>query len=117
MRLVTTCLWRHETFSMKYKAPADTWCCSSDEGDLARLSSLGHFLKGSSATLGLVKVREGCEKMQRYGRKENVDGSSEPDEKLCLDRIFGEIKAVKADVAEAQQALDAYYDKDKASDA
>ena len=28
-----------------------------DKKDLAELSSLGHFLKGSSATLGLTKVK------------------------------------------------------------
>jgi len=83
------------------------------DGNLAELSSLGHFLKGSSATLGLVKVREGCEKIQRYGKKENVDGKSIDDETLCLDRIKDEIKTVKVDIKEARQALYAYYGKDK----
>jgi len=32
--------------------------------DLQELSSLGHFLKGSSATLGLTKVKDMCEEMQ-----------------------------------------------------
>lgn len=34
------------------------------EGDVQRLSRLGHFLKGSSASLGLVKVQGTCEEIQ-----------------------------------------------------
>lgn len=34
---------------------------------LAELSSLGHFMKGSSATLGLIKIKDCCEKMQHLG--------------------------------------------------
>ena len=90
--------------------------CSASS-DLEKLSSLGHFLKGSSATLGLVKVREGCEKIQRYGKKENVDGSPEPNESLCLNRIKDEIKTVKEDIAEAHRAFNAYYDKEQPTDA
>jgi len=38
------------------------------DGDyLKTLSELGHFLKGSSATLGLTKVKDSCEKIQHYG--------------------------------------------------
>ncbi|KAK6405435.1 Phosphorelay intermediate protein, partial [Oleoguttula sp. CCFEE 5521] len=35
--------------------------------DLNALSQLGHFLKGSSATLGMTKVKDSCEKIQHYG--------------------------------------------------
>jgi osomolarity two-component system phosphorelay intermediate protein YPD1 len=62
-------------------------------------------------------VREGCEKIQRYGKKENVDGKSIDDETLCLDRIKDEINTVKVDIKEARQALYAYYGKDKSADA
>lgn len=75
------------------------------------MSSLGHFLKGSSATLGLVRVRDGCEKIQRYGKKENVDGSAEPDVELCLTRIADALAAVKADYADVEQTLRNYYQK------
>jgi hypothetical protein len=45
-----------------------------DKSDLSQLHSLGHFLKGSSATLGLIKVRDSCEMIQNYGDYKNVKG-------------------------------------------
>jgi HPt (histidine-containing phosphotransfer) domain-containing protein len=39
----------------------------SEHKDLRRLSSLGHFLKGSSAALGVTRVRATCAKIQDYG--------------------------------------------------
>ncbi|KAJ2334466.1 Phosphorelay intermediate protein, partial [Coemansia sp. RSA 2681] len=36
--------------------------------DLAKLSSLGHFLKGSSATIGVKKVQECCKHIQYLGK-------------------------------------------------
>ncbi|KFA61621.1 hypothetical protein S40285_06203 [Stachybotrys chlorohalonatus IBT 40285] len=85
-----------------------------EERDLAKLSSLGHFLKGSSATLGLNHVRDGCEKIQRYGKLENVDGTPEPDEELCLERIKEALKAVKTDYQDVEKTLKRYYDKKNA---
>lgn len=76
---------------------------------MTKLSSLGHFLKGSSATLGLIKVRDGCESLQRYGKKENVDGSPEPNEELCLKRSAEAIAQIKTDYAEVEKALRKYY--------
>ena len=37
----------------------------SEAKNLTELSHLGHFLKGSSATLGFTKVKDECEKIQR----------------------------------------------------
>ena len=95
----------------------DTKC--REEEDLLKLSELGHFLKGSSATLGLVKVRDGCEKIQRYGKNENEDGSGEPDSELCLKRIKQALKTVKADYEVVEKRLKKYYegDKEKSDDA
>jgi osomolarity two-component system, phosphorelay intermediate protein YPD1 len=76
---------------------------------LPELSRLGHFLKGSSATLGLNKVKDCCEKIQRYGKKENVDGSSQPDEKLCLERIVEEFETLKTEYTAAERALMQFY--------
>lgn len=45
------------------------------EKNLEELSSLGHFLKGSSATIGLVKIKEHCEKIQHYGAGKNAAGT------------------------------------------
>ncbi|KAL7930073.1 putative histidine phosphotransferase HPT1p [Trichoderma chlorosporum] len=80
--------------------------------DLEKLSELGHFLKGSSATLGLIKVRDGCEKIQRYGKGENLDGSPEPDTNVCLARVKEALTAVKSDYEEVETGLKKFYDKD-----
>ncbi|CCD26570.1 Ypd1p NDAI_0H03970 [Naumovozyma dairenensis CBS 421] len=37
--------------------------------DLTQLDSLGHFLKGSSAALGLQRIAWVCERIQNLGRK------------------------------------------------
>ncbi|GAO18444.1 uncharacterized protein UV8b_07219 [Ustilaginoidea virens] len=85
--------------------------------DMTKLSELGHFLKGSSATLGLVKVRDGCEKIQRYGKNENLDGSEEPDVDKCLKLIAKVLAEVKADYKDVEKRLRAYYDKGNDDDA
>jgi osomolarity two-component system phosphorelay intermediate protein YPD1 len=64
--------------------------------------------------LGLNHVRDGCEKIQRYGKLENVDGTPEPDEELCLERIKEALKAVKADYQDVEKTLKRYYDKKNA---
>lgn len=88
-----------------------------DAEDLEKLSELGHFLKGSSATLGLVKVRDGCEKIQRYGKQENLDGSPENDVQVCLDQIKKALTAVKSDYEEVETGLRNFYKDDDDEDA
>ncbi|KAI0205482.1 histidine-phosphotransfer domain, HPT domain-containing protein [Astrocystis sublimbata] len=77
--------------------------------DLDELYRLGHFLKGSSATVGLTKVKDSCEKIQRYGKKENVDGSPEPNEDLCLSRIKTTLSTVKSEYADAEKTLKNFF--------
>ena len=43
------------------------------EKNLEKLSSSGHFLKGSAAALGLTKISYQCERIQNYGHKINFD--------------------------------------------
>ena len=79
--------------------------------DLAQLSSLGHFLKGSSATLGLTKVKDSCEKIQWYGMHKDESGSNEePSDDVCLSRIETTLAAVKDDYRDVEKALKAYYE-------
>jgi len=67
-----------------------------DGEDLEKLSELGHFLKGSSATLGLKKVKDECEKIQHFGQKKDDKGENDvPDEKVCLDNIDHSLKEMK----------------------
>lgn len=56
-------------------------------------------------------MRDGCEKIQRYGKKEKLDGSAEDDEELCLKTIVETIAEVKTDVDDARSVLTSYYDE------
>ncbi|KAK8087014.1 hpt domain-containing protein [Apiospora phragmitis] len=77
--------------------------------NLDELSKLGHFLKGSSATLGLTKVKDSCEKIQRYGKKENEDGTPETDEELCLSRVTETMKSLRTEYSEAETTLRKFF--------
>jgi len=78
--------------------------------DLDELSSLGHFLKGSSATLGLTKVKDSCEKIQHYGSKKDEAGTTdEPDEEKCLSRIGDTLKTVRVEYQDAKVALTKFF--------
>ncbi|KAI9697287.1 MAG: hypothetical protein M1836_004851 [Candelina mexicana] len=85
------------------------------KGDLASLSSLGHFLKGSSATLGLTKVKDSCEKIQHYGAHKDAGGTiDEPDDTTCLNRIKHTLADVRIEYMEVEKVLKRFYN-DKAS--
>ncbi|KAJ7164677.1 histidine-phosphotransfer domain HPT domain-containing protein [Mycena crocata] len=83
--------------------------------DLPELSALGHFLKGSSAALGISKVQATCEKMQHYGelRDEDADKDLAADEALALiDTLLGD---VKQEYADAERWLRQWYKDHKES--
>ncbi|KAL8850421.1 MAG: hypothetical protein Q9221_004653 [Calogaya cf. arnoldii] len=83
---------------------------SLESKDVGSLSALGHFLKGSSATLGLTKVKDACEKIQHYGAYKDETGTTEvPDKELCLKRIKETMLPLKRDYAEAETILKRYY--------
>ncbi|EOO00064.1 putative histidine phosphotransferase hpt1p protein [Phaeoacremonium minimum UCRPA7] len=77
--------------------------------NLNELSGLGHFLKGSSATLGFNKVRDSCQIIQQYGHKLTVDGAPEPDETVCLRKITEALKALKVDFEELEKQLNKFF--------
>lgn len=85
---------------------------ASAEKDLNELSSLGHFLKGSSATLGFNKVRDSCQVIQQYGHKQTLEGTAEPDEEVCLKKITDALKTVKVDFAELEKELKIFFNSD-----
>jgi len=78
--------------------------------DLAQLSALGHFLKGSSATLGLTKVKDSCEKIQHFGANKDESGTKdEPNDDICLKRLETTIKQAKQEFAEVEKVLKKFY--------
>lgn len=81
-----------------------------EEKKLAELSSLGHFLKGSSATLGLIKVKDACEKIQHFGAGKDETGSTdEPDENVSLKNIEKTLTQAKKDYKEVEKFLRKYF--------
>jgi len=78
--------------------------------DLAQLSALGHFLKGSSATLGLTKVKDSCEKIQHFGANKDETGTKdELNDDVCLKRLETTIKQAKQEFVEVEKVLKKYY--------
>lgn len=76
--------------------------------DLPKLSSLGHFLKGSSATLGVSRVEQSCQKIQHYGEKKN-EGKDLSDTE-ALSRIGELLGKVKVDFRTAEEWLQKWYE-------
>ena len=67
-------------------------------------------MKGSSATLGLTKVKDSCEKIQHYGQlKDEAGTTDEPDEDLCLSRIKETLVLVKEEYEEVEKVLKKFY--------
>ncbi|KAL4891061.1 signal transduction histidine kinase [Aspergillus ambiguus] len=84
-----------------------------DKKNLGELSSLGHFLKGSSATLGLTKVKEACEKIQHFGAQKDETGTTdEPDDSVSLKNIEKTLGQAKEDYREVEKFLRKYYASD-----
>ncbi|MCJ1241792.1 hypothetical protein MMC14_009798 [Varicellaria rhodocarpa] len=80
--------------------------------DLSQLSSLGHFLKGSSATLGLTKVKDSCEKIQHFGARKDESGTAdERDDNKSLNSIRDTLATLKVDYAEAEKLLKRFYNE------
>jgi osomolarity two-component system phosphorelay intermediate protein YPD1 len=84
--------------------------CSLDfraQKDLSELSSLGHFLKGSSAALGVSKVQLSCEHIQNYGqRKEGIATLSEAE---AIVKITESLARAREEYEEAKRWLESFY--------
>ena len=92
------------------RLPSDIAFKNRKNGDLKQLSSDGHFLKGSSATLGLTKIKDSCEKIQHYGAlKDEAGNPSNLSSEECLSRIGKILKVVKIEYQEAEKALKRFY--------
>ena len=78
--------------------------------NLQALSDKGHFLKGSSATLGFTKIKDECEKIQNYGRKKDETGTAdEPDEEKCLRLIDLSLTEAKKAYKVVETLMKRYY--------
>lgn len=77
--------------------------------DLPQLSSLGHFLKGSSAALGVSKVKDSCEKMQHYGNLRDEEAAKTLSDAEALQKIKELLVEVEEEYEEAAEWLKRYY--------
>lgn len=77
--------------------------------DLSQLGKYGHFLKGSSAALGVVQVQEICEKIQHLGNR--MDPDKEPDVKISVEEAFAKIKPLLARLKDEHAAADKWLKK------
>jgi len=75
--------------------------------DLAELSSLGHFLKGSSAALGVSMVQSSCENIQHFGQLR--EGSAIITEAEAIVKIAKSIARAREEYADAKTWLDWFY--------
>lgn len=81
-----------------------------EEEDLPKLSSQGHFLKGSAATLGLTVIQEACEKIQRLGQRQDPTGTESREPDYCLKAIESQFKILGDEFAVTKKALKAYFE-------
>lgn len=84
-----------------------------EEKDLDTLASQGHFLKGSSATLGLTIMQEACEKIQHLGHKKDEMGAEDRDAKFCLDAIAKECGVLRKEYIVVKAGLSKFFDVKK----
>jgi osomolarity two-component system phosphorelay intermediate protein YPD1 len=87
---------------------------------LKELSELGHFLKGSSATLGLTKVKDSCEKIQHYGQLKDDSGTKDITEEQAQEKLGTIIQQAKTEFTDVKEILKEFYkddDEDAAAEA
>ncbi|KAF6221549.1 hypothetical protein HO133_002405 [Letharia lupina] len=97
-------------FFEQAEATFEKMIASLREQELATLSSLGHFLKGSSATLGMTKVKDSCEKIQHYGaHKDDAGQSTDMEDTVLLKKIKATVATVKVEYKEAERILKQFY--------
>lgn len=109
----TLCPSPHGAPASPHSATANTRHREKKEGKyLKELSELGHFLKGSSATLGLTKVKDSCEKIQHYGQLKDDAGTKDITEEQAQENLGKIIKQAKKEFADVKDILKEFYKDD-----
>lgn len=85
----------------------------TDQKSLKDLSELGHFLKGSSATLGMTKVKDSCEKIQHYGSLKDDSGTKDIKEEEARKKLADIIEQAKVEFEEVKKVLKDFYKDDE----
>jgi HPt (histidine-containing phosphotransfer) domain-containing protein len=82
---------------------------SSQEKDLTKLSSLGHFLKGSSAILGVKQVEASCAKIEQYGKLRDHETNQDLNQEEALEKITRLLGQAKVEHKVAVKWLKKWY--------
>ncbi|KAH9060554.1 histidine-phosphotransfer domain HPT domain-containing protein [Lactarius vividus] len=81
-----------------------------EKKDLETLSSLGHFLKGSSAALGVFKVQSSCQDIQHYGQLREGSKVIEKDDAIA--KISTTLEHAREEYQTAKSSLKRFYEED-----
>lgn len=85
-------------------------CTQREKKNLQELSSLGHFLKGSSATLGLIKIKDACEAIQNLGLGMDEAGKTRlNNDAKSLQRIKAELTQVRDEYEKVKKFFEEFY--------
>lgn len=78
---------------------------------------MGHFLKGSSATLGLINMKDAMETIQQWGLKKSKDGKPVPwpDSKF-LQLISDTLAQIKDEYHEIERRMKDFYEGEEEED-
>ena len=79
--------------------------------DLPTLHAKGHFLKGSSAALGLIKVKQSCEAIQVLGKLKDPKSQKDLNEHDAISKVGTVLQNAKDEYDEAEGWLKAFYDE------
>lgn len=77
--------------------------------DLVKLGELGHFLKGSSAQLGVTRVQAICENVQHYGQRRDQEREVDISAEEALTMITNSIDPVKKEYGIAKEWLKEFF--------
>ncbi|KAI0262593.1 signal transduction histidine kinase [Gloeopeniophorella convolvens] len=96
-----------------YFAQADKTFAEMDAAlskkDLTELSVLGHFLKGSSAALGLSKVQASCQDIQHFGQLRDRQGDGSLTDVEAIAKINVTLARAREEYAVAKGWLEDFY--------
>jgi len=86
---------------------------SSVSKDLPELSSSGHFLKGSSAALGLTRVQNTCEMIQHCGAIPDETLDTALSEEEILENMERLLRQGRLQYKEAKEWLRDFFDNNR----
>lgn len=105
-----------QTFVNQFKETAQEIDDNLKSKNLEKLSSLGHYLKGSAAALGLKSISTQCERIQNYGHRVNFDNFKpekdvdEETDEFWITLIQDAVNKAKSGFEESKAALDEYFE-------